>query len=91
MSTFGASIATSALQAVQAQQSAGKARDKERADTDSGQRLADILDLKLAGVAAAEAARRLPQNDSEETAEEQRSKQHHPPADGEQPRIDITA
>ena len=91
MSTVGTSIETSALQAAQAQRTAAKARDKERADTNTGQRLADILDLKIAGVEATEAARKLPGNDSEENAGEQRSKHHHPPADDEQPRVDLTA
>lgn len=93
MSTLGSSIETSVLQAAQAQRMASKARDKERADSGSSKRMADILDLKTAAVEGVDAPRRLPGNDSEEMADEQRAKHHHPDAtgDNEPPRIDVTA
>lgn len=77
---------TSIIQAAQAQQSASKSRDRERAVTDRGQRLKDLVDLKVAGTEASDAIRKLPRNDSEQ-AEDEHHRQNLP----ERPHIDFTA
>ena len=53
MSTIGSPLETSLLQSAQAQQSASKARDKEKAATDRRARYQDMVDLRVAGVEAA--------------------------------------
>lgn len=63
-------IESSLLQAAQAQQSASKARDKERAASDRSRRYRDLVDLRVDGVETSEAVRRLPQNDSEQAESE---------------------
>ena len=95
MSSIGSPIDTSLLQAAQAQQQAAKARDREKAITESGRRFQDLVDLRVAGLETAEALRRLPQNDSEQAETEQESKNRAPlqmPADDEErPHIDVQA
>ena len=83
----GTPIDTSILQAAQAQQVASKVRDRDKAATDAARRRQDLVDLKVAGVEAADALRKLPQNESEQAEDEQR--RHPPPED--QPRIDVQA
>lgn len=83
MSVIGSPVDTSLLQAAQAQQTASKARDRERAATDSAQRYADMVELRVAGVEAAEALRRLPQNDSQQAGSEHEAQDQYSPASGE--------
>ena len=93
MSTIGSPIETSLLQAAQAQQTASKARDREKAATESGRRFADQVDLKVAGVESTDAVRPLPHTDSEENEQEHRSHADAPtlPEDEDRPHIDLTA
>ena len=95
MSSIGSPIDTSLLQAAQAQQQAAKARDREKAATESGRRFQDLVDLRVAGMETAEAVRRLPQNDSEQAETEQESKsqpQGYERAEEEdRPHIDVQA
>lgn len=66
-------VESSLIQAAQAQQVAGKARDRERAALERQRRLQDQLDLRVAGVEAADVVKRLPGNGSEQADEEQAS------------------
>ncbi len=93
MSVVVSPIETSLLQAAQAQQTASKARDRERASSDSGQRFTDLVELRVAGVESAEALRKLPQNDSQEAEAEHESRGHATPDDQERPgpRVDVQA
>jgi hypothetical protein len=95
MSSIGSPIDTSLVQAAQAQQTASKARDRERAASERTQRYTDLLDLKVAGLESAEALRQLPQNDSEQANDEHEAKGHRRRGEGEtdegQPHIDVTA
>ena len=93
MSVIGGSIDASVLQAAQAQQTASKARDRERAAAEIGQRYADMVELRVAGVEAAEALRRLPQNDSQQAGSEHKAQDQYSPDSGEQEsgRIDVQA
>lgn len=83
MSISGSPIDTSLVQAAQAQQTASKARDREKALTERTQRYTDQLDLRVAGIESAEALRQLPANDSEQADAEHEAKGHD--------RIDLTA
>jgi hypothetical protein len=74
MSVLGSSIETSALQAVQAQHVASKARDREKAESASGRRFHDLVELRVAGVETAEAVRGMPSNDSEQGDQERDSR-----------------
>ena len=77
MSTIGSPIETSLLQAAQAQQVASKKRDRERAgEAESGRRLRDLVDLRVAGVEETEAPRDIPENDSEQAESEHRAETH---------------
>jgi hypothetical protein len=94
MSSIGSPLDTSLLQAAQAQQSASKSRDKEKAQSDTGRRFQDVVELRVAGVESSDAIRKLPSNDSEQAEEEHHANPHtvekHPPREGE-PTIDVTA
>jgi hypothetical protein len=93
MSTIGSPIETSLLQAAQAQQSASKAKDKQRAASESARRYQDIVDLRVAGLETADAVRRLPRNDSEQAEDEHQRRLHQPirtPRD-EPSGVDLTA
>ncbi len=70
MSVVGSSIETSALQAVQAQHVASKARDREKSESASGRRFQDLVELRVAGVETGDAVRGLPSNDSEQGDQE---------------------
>jgi len=71
MSTIGGTpIDTSLLQAAQAQQTASKTRDKERAVNDQARRYQDLVELRVAGVESDDAVRSLPQNESEQAEDE---------------------
>lgn len=83
----GSPIDTSLLQTAQAQQTASKARDKERAESDRARRFADQVELRVAGVESAEAVRRLPKNDSEQAEAEHQSRDQRP--DAEHGHIDV--
>jgi hypothetical protein len=85
MSVIGSPIETSALQAIQAQQVASKARDREKAESSTGRRFNDLVELRVAGVESIDAVRSLPQNDSEQSHAERE------PHRGEQPHIDVRA
>ena len=87
----GTPIDTSLLQTAQAQQSASKARDKERSVSERDRRFADEVELRVAGVESAEAIRQLPQNDSEQADAEQRARDKRRPDDSADGRIDVTA
>ena len=92
MSTIGSPLDTSLVQAAQAQQTASKARDRERAAAERTQRYTDMLDLKAAGVVSAEAARELPRNDSEEADHDREGRNRFVQRDAdEDPHIDVTA
>ena len=95
MSSIGSPIDTSLLQTAQAQQSASKARDKEKATTESGRRFQDLVELRVAGLETAEAIRKLPHNDSGQADAEHESKDlphSSPPADeDDRPRVDLQA
>lgn len=92
MSSIGSPIDTSLVQAAQAQQTASKARDKEKAKTDTGRRFKDVVELRVASLESSDAIRKLPSNESEQAESE-----HHadpglptPERDGEKS-IDVTA
>jgi len=95
MSSIGSPIDTSLLQAAQAQQQAAKARDREKAATESGRRFQDLVELRVAGMETAEAVRRLPQNDSEQAETEQESKSrpqgYERSEEEDRPHIDVQA
>lgn len=64
---------TSLVQAAQAQQVAGRARDRERAERENAaRRFRDLVELRVGSVLSARAARKLPANESEEAEVEQR-------------------
>jgi len=92
MSSIGSPIDTSLLQAAQAQQSASKSRDKEKAQTESGRRFKDVVELRVAGVESSDAIRKLPSNDSEQAESERHADPGLPrhDRDGENS-IDVTA
>jgi hypothetical protein len=95
MSSIGSPIDTSLLQAAQAQQQAAKARDREKAATESARRFQDLVELRVAGMETAEAVRRLPQNESEQAETEQESKSrlqgYERPEGEEQTHVDVQA
>lgn len=92
MSTIGSPIDTSLLQAAQAQQTASKARDRERAATEQTQRYKDMLELRVAGVESVDAARQLPHSDSEQADHEREAGRQPEKRDGEDAEhIDVTA
>ncbi len=92
MSVVGSPLDTSLVQAAQAQQTASKARDRERATSDRTKRFADQVELRVAGMESSEAIRRLPQNDSEQAEAEHEAKSHHSRKknDGGPPHVDVT-
>jgi hypothetical protein len=79
MSIIGSPLETSVLQAAQAQQTASKARDRQRAVGESARRFADVVDLRVAGVESAEAVRGLPRNDSGQAEQDDRGEERQPP------------
>lgn len=85
------------LQAIQAQQVASKARDKEKAESSTGRRFSDLVELRIAGVQTADAVRALPQNDSEQAQTEHESTRQQTQAPDSResrqpkPRIDLKA
>jgi hypothetical protein len=94
MSSIGSPIQTSLIQTAQAQQVAGKSRDREKsAASDSARRMADQVDLRVAGVEGDDAVRRLPGNDSEQAAAERRARRspQRPSRLPETDRVDLTA
>lgn len=93
MSTIGSPIDTSLLQAAQAQQTASKSRDKERASSEQARRYQDIVDLRVAGLETADAVRKLPQNDSEQAEDEhqRRMRRMLPARQDDGGEIDVTA
>jgi hypothetical protein len=93
MSVIGSPLETSALQAIQAQHVASKARDKEKAQSASGRRFQDLVELRVAGLETADAVRPIPHNDSEQ-ADTERDGQDQPTAkakEDDRPRIDVKA
>jgi len=86
----GSPIDTSLLQAAQAQQQASKAKDRERAVSDTARRFRDRVELRVAGVEAPDAVRDVPENDSEQADSEQRAAQGREEA-RKQGRIDLRA
>ncbi len=97
MSSIGQPADTSLLQAAQAQQMASKARDREKAATESGRRFRDLVDLRVAGAESEEAVRNIPGNDSEQAEDEHQAQaQPQVPQDEDdesqdRPRIDVKA
>ena len=98
MSVVGSSLETSALLAIQAQHVASKARDREKSESASGRRFADLVELRVAGVESVEAARALPSNDSEQGDQERDRKRQQQAGyaqvvedDQQKPHIDFTA
>ena len=93
MSIGGSPIDTSLVQAAQAQQTASKTRDRERAEAERTQRRTDEVELKVAGMESGEAVRRLPQNDSEQAGAEREAKGQREPPESEEGRgrLDVTA
>ncbi len=94
MSTIGSKLETALVQAAGASQQASRARDRERAKTESAQRTQDQVDLRIAGLESDQAVRKLPQNTSEH-ADSERKKPEIPPRRKDdakkKPRIDLTA
>ncbi|MBT8485973.1 MAG: hypothetical protein KJO43_10365 [Phycisphaerae bacterium] len=88
MSSIGSPIDTSLLQTAQAQQVAGKARDKERAATERARRQQDFVELRVAGVEASEAVRPIPHSDSGEADAEH---DHSDESLEDRPNIDLRA
>jgi len=99
MSVVGSSLETSALQAVQAQHVASKARDREKSETASGRRFADLVELRVAGVETGDAVRGLPANDSEQGDQEREGRKRQQSAYGRvvepgedgRPHVDVKA
>ena len=94
MSVVGNPLETSLVQAAQAQQTASKARDKEKAASESARRFQDMVELRIAGVESPEAIRKLPQNDSEQADSEahpELPQNRSDDDDDKQTRIDVTA
>lgn len=91
MSSIGGSpITTSLIQTAQAQQTASKARDRERAEADRTRRDEDLVELRVEGVETTEAVRKLPHNESEQ-AETEHEGQSSPPTAEERTHIDVQA
>jgi hypothetical protein len=99
MSVVGSSLETSALQAIQAQHIASKARDREKSESAAGRRFQDLVELRVAGVESDDALRGLPSNNSEQ-GDQERDSRKQPQAgygkvvdedEGERPHIDVTA
>ena len=93
MSVVGSPLETAVLQAIQAQHVASKARDRDKAQSATGRRFNDLVELRVAGLETAEAVRQIPHNESEQAQAEHDS---HRPAKPEQdeeqrPRIDVKA
>ena len=100
MSVIGNPIDTSLLQATQQQREASKSKDRQRAAAhDRARRYQDMVDLRVSGVEAADAVRRLPSTESEQGEQEQRRRalpviqpNRRDGDDAEdRPRIDVTA
>lgn len=94
MSVVGSPLETSALQALQAQHVASKARDREKNQSATGRRFNDLVELRVAGVETAEAIRGLPNNDSEQAHSERESQDEAAapnPQAGQHPHIDLKA
>ena len=92
MSIIGSPLDTSLVQAAQAQQTASKARDRERATTERGQRYTDMLELRVAGMESGEAVRPLPHSDSEQADHEREGKKQPVQRDSDDvERLDVTA
>ena len=91
MSVIGSPIETSALQAIQAQQAASKARDREKTQGTTGRRFNDLVELRVAGLESADAIRGLPHNDSEQSHAERQPHQGLQPGlpDDQRPHVDI--
>jgi len=91
MSVVGSPLETAALQAIQAQHVASKARDREKAQSASGRKFNDLVELRVAGLETPEAVRALPQNNSEQAESEHES--HQSPGRDDQPgsRLDVKA
>ena len=70
MSTIGTPIQTSLIQAAQAQTTASKAKDRERAVTEQARRNQDRIELRVAETESPDAVRKLPSNDSEQAEDE---------------------
>lgn len=81
-------IDSSIVQTAQAQVSASKARDRERAASERTRRFEDQVELRVAGMESAEAVRKLPQNDSEQAEDEHQREGREPDKKGG---IDIKA
>lgn len=92
MSVIGSPIDTSLVQAAQAQQTASKARDRERAASERSQRYTDMLELRVSGMESSEAVRQLPHSDSEQADHEREARKRPAPRDnGDVEHIDVTA
>jgi hypothetical protein len=99
MSVVGSSLETSALQAVQAQQVASKARDREKSESATGRRFQDLVELRVAGVETGDALRGLPSNDSEQGDQEREGRKQQQGAYGKvveqgddgRPHVDLKA
>lgn len=93
MSSIGSPIDTSLLQTAQAQQTAAKAKDKEKEASRRGRRLQDLVDLRVVETEGPEALRKLPRNDSEQADSEHEAQDHSPlkrKRDGDdQPHVDV--
>ncbi|MHC5113132.1 MAG: hypothetical protein ACYTGP_01730 [Planctomycetota bacterium] len=95
MSSIGPSpLDSSLVQAAQAQQTASKAKDRERAVTDRRRRFQDLVDLRVAAMEGAEAVRELPSNDSGQAEAEHQAQEppHRADEDDEgRERLDVQA
>lgn len=93
MSSIGGPLNTSLIQAAQAQKSASEARSRERAEESRSRERRDELELRIEGLESVQAARQLPQNDSEQAEDEHRRqepKRRPAPPEEERRHIDLT-
>jgi len=88
MSTVGASIVGSIVQAAGAQAAAAQAKDRERNAMERDRKYDDLVDLTVKQTEAIEPVRRLPSNDSEQAGQEHRAASHRSAG---RPRIDLHA
>jgi hypothetical protein len=92
VSIFGGSpIETSIIQAAATQESASRARDRERVAGERNQRPGDTLDLRVTGTESPEAVRSIPGNDSEQADQERKRRKRQERSDEDRPHIDVRA
>ncbi len=92
MSILGGSpIENSIVQAAATQETASRARDRERVAGERPQRSEDSLDLRITGTDSPDAVRSIPGNDSEQADQERKGRKRQPRSDQDRPHIDVRA